>query len=216
VLAAGAAAAAGALGGVWTAFARAAWLGLAAAAAVTAGGWKAGRALAGAALLAGALVVALHSGTRARLASAFDLAGNSDRVRIWRVGLAVAAEHPWTGVGFGRYPAVAGARPDAPPNLDWAHNQPLTLLAETGVAGLLAAAYLAAAALWALWRRSRSTEGTPERRALAAGGLASAVTLAAVSLFHDPLFEMPVVYAAAFLTALALFPGPTAAPPGPA
>ena len=77
----------------------------------------------------------------------------SDRVGLWRAALAITAEHPVTGVGWGafageyfRYLAASGGL--APPGLyNNVHNLPLQLLAETGVIG---AALLLVPAGWGL------------------------------------------------------------------
>jgi O-antigen ligase len=208
----GGAAVVAALSGVWAAFARGAFFGVAAGAAVASAGRRTARIAAAAALGVALLAATLHPATRARLASAFDPSANSDRVQIWRTALAVAAEHPWLGVGFGRYPQVALARPDPPPNPDWAHNQALTLLAEMGAPGLLAGLWVAAAALWALFRRYRNAADARDR-ALAMGALAASAALLVIAQFHDPLFQIPVAYAASFFAGLALWRAPQPGPP---
>ncbi len=79
----------------------------------------------------------------------------SDRIGLWQAALAIAAEHPVAGVGWGafageyfRYLAASGGL--APPGLyNNVHNLPLQLLAETGIAG---AALLLVPAGWGLLR----------------------------------------------------------------
>ncbi|MBX3665220.1 MAG: O-antigen ligase C-terminal domain-containing protein [Burkholderiales bacterium] len=84
----------------------------------------------------------------------------SDRIGLWQAALMIAAEHPFTGVGWGafaehyfRYLAGSGDLA-APPGLyNNLHNLPLHLLAETGIAG---AALLLVPAGWGLWLALRA------------------------------------------------------------
>lgn len=63
-----------------------------------------------------------------------------ERLAHWQAGLAMANAEPWLGVGFGNYEAAypAYALLNWPIALGHAHNYYLNLLAEVGIAGLLA------------------------------------------------------------------------------
>lgn len=203
------AAAAGLLAVLLT-FDRAAWGGLVAAGfcmlLALPGGTRARgpvRLLAFAGLLLALLVAAALPGVRARFASGFDLRGNSDRVFLWSRAREIIRDHPLHGVGFGNYPRVCGRYYDRVdpgfPMRTWAHNSELSLLAETGPLGLLAACLLAGAALAALSRRLRE-----EPHGFALGGLGALVALAVIGQVHDLLYDTKVMYALWFALALAL------------
>ncbi|MBX3650457.1 MAG: O-antigen ligase C-terminal domain-containing protein [Burkholderiales bacterium] len=77
----------------------------------------------------------------------------SDRIGLWQAALAIAAEHLFTGVGWGAFAGqyfqyLSGSGGLAPPGLyNNVHNLPLQLLAETGIVG---AALLLVPAGWGL------------------------------------------------------------------
>ncbi len=77
----------------------------------------------------------------------------NDRIGLWRMALVIAAEHPFTGVGWGAFAGeyfqyLSGSGGFAPPGLyNNVHNLPLHLLAETGIVG---AALLLIPAGWGL------------------------------------------------------------------
>ncbi|MBX3661383.1 MAG: O-antigen ligase C-terminal domain-containing protein [Burkholderiales bacterium] len=83
----------------------------------------------------------------------------SDRIALWQAALAIAAERPLQGVGWGGFaiayfqhlagPAAAGS----PGLYNNVHNLPLHLLAETGVIG---ASLLLLPLAWGLWRALRA------------------------------------------------------------
>jgi O-antigen ligase len=60
------------------------------------------------------------------------------RLALWRAAVAMAAQHPLTGVGLGRYPRLLPDFRDRWLPLDNAHNFYLQLAAETGALGALA------------------------------------------------------------------------------
>lgn len=172
-------------------FGRAGWWGALATAAVLLGLRGGKRPMLGlAALLAVALLV---PGVRARFASSVSVSANEDRVFIWARAREVIADHPVLGVGFGAYPRVAQPYYDrADPNFPmhtWAHDTPLSLLAETGPTGL-------AAYLW-LWL-SIYVLGVKALRtgsAAALGLLAGTLGLHVAALFHDVLYDGEVAFA---------------------
>src|SRR5207237_1913164 len=140
-----------------------AWLGLLAAAAVLVAfagrRSRAARAAIAGAVLAACAAGALHPGVRQRFRSGFDIEGNRDRVFLWSRAAEVIADHPLLGVGFANYRRVLGPYYDRVdptfPMRTWAHNTELSLLAETGPLGLLAALWIALAAARGLLLRLR-------------------------------------------------------------
>jgi O-antigen ligase len=151
-------------------------------------------------------------GVRARFASGFNLRGNGDRVFLWSRAQEIIRDHPLSGVGFGNYPRICSAYYDrvdpAFPMRTWAHNSPLSLLAETGPLGLCAGAAVALAALAALLRRMRR-----DPHGLALGGLAASVAFLGIAQAHDVFYDTKVMYALWLALGVALIP--EAAPPSP-
>jgi hypothetical protein len=71
----------------------------------------------------------------------------------------------------------------------WAHNAPLSLLAETGPLGLLAL-------LWAAFRAVRALFGSLRAgEPIALGALAATVALAVIAQAHDVFYDTKVMYA---------------------
>jgi O-antigen ligase len=84
------------------------------------------------------------------VARTFDATLSERRLMLWNDALAMAAEHPLTGVGPTRFPEFsATARSDV--DARWVHNQPLHFAAETGVPGFLLCLGLFAWGLARLW-----------------------------------------------------------------
>jgi hypothetical protein len=113
--------------------------------------------------------------------------GVGERARTWRVALSMARRHPFLGTGHGAGSAT----------VDAAHNEYLQWLAETGVAGAVAALWLAAATLYACVRVQRAAGET--ERPLAAGLVAGVVVLAALGAGHFPFRVVPVAALAVLL-----------------
>jgi O-antigen ligase len=149
-------------------------------------------------LLLAALLVGSVPSLRLRFASAVTDEGSGDRRWLVESALRAVEEHPFAGVGLGRYRPGLFASADAPEDVvrhaGKAHNQYLTLAAE---AGIPAAVLFLAVLVWC-WRRLRPT------RPLGAGGRASIVFLALLSLLHDPLFHAEVSMAVVLALGLAL------------
>jgi O-antigen ligase len=126
-------------------FTRSAWLGALAAAGVIL--WRRSRrALVAVPLVVGALLVVAPAAYRERAWSAFDPQHptNADRLRLWRAGVAIWRDHPWTGVGlvdlapyYERYRTTAEGRVHG-----HLHDNALQILATTGALGLLAFLWL--------------------------------------------------------------------------
>lgn len=132
------------------------------------------------------------------------------RVDFWRLGAAMAGEFPLFGVGWSNFgtidPATLGfAFPSGSEvaAADHAHNQALTVLAETGVVGLVAWIAFFAVAGWRLWR---PVTGMMDP-ALHLAGLGAWVVLIAGGAFEVTLVDEPAILGIV-LIALALAPRP--------
>lgn len=159
-------------------------------------------AWAGASLVALVAVVVLVAPVRDRLGGVTQAIQKGSwnvaltgRLDGWRAALWMTSEHPVTGVGHGAYGAVYVDAKQA--LLDEgaefsralqtsvfanAHNEPLEVMAETGIPGLLALGF----GIWVLVGRARridSEAGAPGDRGLAWGGLG---VLGVLSLVHFP------------------------------
>jgi tetratricopeptide (TPR) repeat protein/O-antigen ligase len=115
------------------------------------------------------------------------------RVKIWTTTLRVVSEAPIAGIGLGSFQdGFAPYRPvEVPPDkfVDYAHNDFLQLLTETGLLGLLIAVWTLVALLAFLvrgWRGRRD----PFVRGLVLGGTGAVVTVA-VHSFVDFGLHMP-------------------------
>ncbi len=208
-------------------FDRAAFLGLVVAAAVLGAGvalrgrppasgiqagWKRSALALGAALCLALTALAAFPPARARLGSSLSLTQNADRVFLWSRALEIVRDHPLTGVGFGNYQNVCSRYYDrVDPSFfmrTWAHCSPLSLLAETGPLGLLAALWLAVAAVRALSTNLR--EGSP----YALGALAALAGLFTAGLAHDLIYDTKVMYPLWLALALGLSQALRTAGPG--
>ncbi len=142
----------------------------------------AGWALALKALQSGALGAATRLGET-------DVSGS--RFGIWRNTLALIAQQPWTGVGFGQFNFAwtltpFPGRPVA--FFDHTHNLALQFAVELGLPLALLLLALLALALWQAWRRSLAVAGA-EGAALRAG-----FVMALLMALHSQL-EYPLWYA---------------------
>lgn len=127
-------------------------------------GWIVGVALLGAAVFAGLLVAINPMGVfRTRIRQSLEF-----RVLFAETGLRMFASAPLTGIGIGQFPvryrefAPAELKPKYP-QLGNPHNYPLWILVETGLIGLAAFAWLAAAIVRTI---ARNVRGDPDRRRL--------------------------------------------------
>lgn len=145
---------------------------------------RARAALLGAGLLfLGGLGAAVHGPLRERLLLSASGAGNGERGALLRTGLRAIAAYPIAGAGLGQFRPSRFADESTPKEVlehpGKAHNQFVSIAAETGLVGLL----LFLAALIAMWRRLsvRDPLGIAARGAIAAFVL--------LGLLHDPLFH---------------------------
>jgi len=108
-----------------------------------------------------------------------------ERLAHWRAGWLMFIAHPWTGVGFGNYPAAYPlfALPDWTDPLGHAHNYYLNVLAELGLGGLLAYLALWAAAFQLAWLAIRHNSGVA--RGIAVGTLGVLIHLSVHNLVDN-------------------------------
>lgn len=141
-------------------------------------------------------VVAVPS-VHARMATAVDVSRNQDRLFLWGRGAEMAQDHAPYGTGFGGYSVVRdpyyNRRDPSVQSRAMSHNLLLTLLAETGVLGLMAW-------LWMWWELFKSMLRT--RNAVAWAGGVGAFTFHAATLAHDPLYQSECALAWGFCGAL--------------
>ena len=125
----------------------------------------------------------------------------SDRAGLVGNGLRIAVDHPVLGVGTGSfkraYAEKTGLKGEEPKKAA-SHSTPVTVVAETGVLGLVLLCWLGFVALaTAVRSRGRSDAGR--------AALVAALTLGAIavhSLFYNALFEDPTMWALLGLIAL--------------
>ena len=128
-------------------------------------------------------------------------AATSGRAGLVSNGLRIARDHPVLGVGTGGFKRAYADRTGLrgrDPKKAASHSTPVTVAAETGIAGLALLAWLGFASLAAAFRaRGRSAAG--------GAALAAGLTLGAIavhSLFYNALFEDPTMWALLGLIAL--------------
>ena len=136
--------------------------------------------------------------------SLFDHSFNrvtSDRYSLVTNGLRIAEHHPVGGVGIGGFRQAYAKRQHLKgrePKKAASHDTPVTVVAETGVPGLLLFCWLLGAALLLTLRR---VEGGFVHRTRLVAGLALGA-IAVHSLFYNALFEDPMAWALFGLAAL--------------
>jgi O-antigen ligase len=207
------------LGGLVASYTRGAWIGfgvglIAALPALRRGRWL---LVGGIALVVLALVatprealtgVAPLVELRARLLKAVNPQepGVTERVYMWRSGLAMWREHPWLGIGPGEVKREfpSHALPEAvKKHTSHVHNTPLQILAERGLLGLAAwlwiwgAFYARGVAVWRRLPRAAVSE-----RALVAGSLAAITGFLVAGLSEYNFGDSEVVMVAWTIAAL--------------
>jgi len=132
-------------------------------------------------------VVLLAVGTTSWLGASYDHGSTSTpvevadtslseaRLNLWHDALQIAADHPWIGVGWGRFQTTSPLA-SSDEDLRWAHNEFLQQAAESGLPGLLLTVALFG---WAFARlyvsRNTNAMATLGAIALAAAGIAGSV-----------------------------------------
>ena len=172
------------------------------------GGWAALHRRARLALAAGALLLLLAAGAGAAyLLDSLDDPGREVGLRtyLWEAALAMGGEKPLAGQGlftFGRNLPRYDSIPPHQPHTH-AHNVPLQIIAELGLAGVTAAA-VSLALILAAARRGWAQSDGPERALLAGAGGA----VAAFGVHH--LLDLPAMAPAVALVGLAALAALTA------
>ncbi|RME71388.1 MAG: hypothetical protein D6781_04330, partial [Verrucomicrobia bacterium] len=168
-------------------------------------GWSArrfGAAAAGALVLLAVLVLALP---RTRAAAMLALqgkgfgAGDEQRAAMLKVGWAMGADHPWLGQGPGmvplKYPLYRHTVDGGSDTVLQLHSTPLQLWADTGLAGVAAAAVLFFASLALMWRQ------TADRDDADIAGLAAGAALAGYGAYALTDYQLDVPLIAALVAA---------------
>lgn len=119
---------------------------------------------------------------------------SQNRLQLWSDALELLEDHPWIGVGPGRF-RYASATASDDEDLRWAHNDFLQQAAETGTVGLILMLALFGSVFMYLWRAAPQP--------LAAIGAAAVAVLAIQASVDYVLHFPPVVLACAGLTGLA-------------
>lgn len=158
-------------------------------------------------------------GAEARIASgeATSVESPNSRLRIWANALALIAQQPWRGVGFGEFNLAWSltpfpGRPTA--FFDHTHTLPLQLAVELGLPVATLVMGLLLLALWQAWQHSTKAEGDVGTAARAAWMLVLLTGLH--SMFEYPLWYAYFLLPAAFAWGFALGvpkPGVTATTP---
>ncbi len=160
-------------------------------------------------------------GAAARLqAESSGIDSPNTRGRIWANALALVAQQPWLGVGFGEFNFAWSltpfpGRPTA--FFDHTHNLPLQLAVELGLPLAALVLALSSAALWRAWRRSGQARGDTALAARAACMLVATIGLH--SMVEYPLwyayFLLPAAFAWGFALGVPGAAGPAITQPGP-
>ncbi|HYO59211.1 O-antigen ligase family protein [Archangium sp.] len=130
------------------------------------------------------LALALNQPMRERFLNSTTEKGSGSRAALLETGLCAVRESPVTGVGPGRFQARLWATPDMPEQArehgGKAHNQFVSMAAETGMPGALLFVVLLG---WLAWR-------FPRNRPEGLGALGALAFFCLLSLLHDPLFHV--------------------------
>ena len=147
--------------------------------------------------LAAVLVVVAVPSLRARFAAGLTDQGSGQRSQHVAAGLEAVRQHPLAGVGPGQFrPSKFGGAQMAEhvkDNPGKAHNEFVSIAAETGIPGLV----IFLATLGMLLKRARK----PPMGAMAIGAIALFVVL---SMAHDPLYQAPFSMGLALIIGLGL------------
>jgi hypothetical protein len=166
--------------GLAVTYVRGAWLGFGAGVLVLASTVRQGRRLLLGGLAVLAVLLLLLPGVRSRARSIVDPSDptSSERLLMWRSGLAMARDHALHGVGPGQ---VKRVYPDyAAPQVvhrsrGHLHNTPIQILVERGVPGLLAWLWIFAAFFGRAWPLARALVTIGDGRHALVSGAVSAV-----------------------------------------
>ncbi|HYE89776.1 MAG TPA: O-antigen ligase family protein [Terriglobales bacterium] len=196
--------------GLAVTYVRGAWVGFGVGVLTLAGSLRHGRRLLIGGVVVMALALLLLPGVRGRARSIVDPADptSSERLLMWRSGVAMARDHLITGVGPGQskrvYPDYAAPQV-IHKHRGHLHNTPLQILVERGVLGL--AAWLAVFAAFFVrvvpLARRLVAAGDP-RHPLVTGAVAATAGFLVAGLTEYNFGDTEVVLAATFVMSLAL------------
>jgi len=135
-----------------------------------------------------------------------------ERFSMWRSGLAMLRDHPWTGVGMGmmretekRYRA-ADSPFESERRLGHLHNNVVHIAAERGLIGIGFWVSIWVVFLWRGWCEYRQTEAAGGRdKALVAGSLACVLGFLFAGLFEYNFGDSEIVSILYFIMALPFF-----------
>jgi O-antigen ligase len=122
------------------------------------------------------------------------LSGDAGRIELWSAAWSMFSGSPLVGVGPGAWPGMRASTPISDDNLAvlaTSHNSILQILAETGLVGLLAAAWLGLAIVRVAWRAITNPDD-PGGRRMAIAASASLVA-AGVHSVVDTQFHLPAI-----------------------
>ena len=185
-------------------YVRGAWLGFAAGVAVLVSLARRRRGVLVGGLVLVGIVLMLLPGVRGRARSIADTNDptSSERVHLWRSGLAMARDHWLTGVGPAQvkrvYPSYA-ADEVTHKSRGHLHNTPLQVLVERGVLGFAAWLAIFATFFWRAGRLLRRVEG--DARALVSGALAAIAGFLIGGLFEHNFGDTEVLLVALLVMA---------------
>lgn len=188
-------------------YVRGAWLGFVAGALVLVASARRHRLVLVIGLAVAGLALLLVPGVRGRARTITDPRDPtaSERVLMWASGVAMARDHPLTGVGPGQvkhvYPRYAAAEV-VNKQRGHLHNTPLQILVERGVLGLLAWLWLFGAFLARAIKLMRLE--APEARALTTGGVAAIAGFLVAGFFEHNFGDTEVLLVALLVMAIVL------------
>jgi len=138
----------------------------------------------------------------------------SGRAQFWSAALAASGDEPLKGIGSGSFGLYWNRHGDLQTPVQSAHSEPLELLAELGPIGLVAFLAFFAAIAGSGIRRARTADGA------AAGAALGLIAAGLVGILIDwtwdvPAVAVPLLVAAAVLTAGALDSAPESAAAAP-
>ena len=166
------------------------------------------------------VLVLLPGAYRERALSAFDPAHptNRDRQRLWRAGVEIWRDHPWTGVGLGDLKPVYEryARDGAGRAHGHLHSNWIQILASMGSLGIVAFLSLQILLARLLWRASTAAADA-EQHALTVGAWAAFWGFHVMGLFEWNWGDVEIAIALYFmLGACSAVPGRSGTPGGAA
>jgi hypothetical protein len=195
-----------ALAGFALTYVRGAWLGFAAGITALVASRRRHRVALLAWLAVLAVVLLLLPGVRGRARSIADTADptSSERVHMWKSGLAIARDHPMTGVGPGQvkriYPQYA-APEVVHKHRGHLHDTPIQILVERGSLGLLAWLWLFGS-FFVRAARVRRRAGEPRDQELLTGAVAAIAGFLVAGLFEYNFGDTEVLLVALFVSSI--------------